>query len=133
MSTGKRKRTPLTTTIVASKWARGGRHGNAKGICATSLLNDDGTMCCLGFDAVQRGLCPEANREDCPSDLYEQDRAYAEAWQAKDATDDDISLESLAVDINDDPEISDNERIKQLRPIFAAVNPPRRIVWLKNK
>jgi hypothetical protein len=153
MSTGKRKRTPLTTTIVASKWARGGKRGNKPTddfdfgrIAGTTLLNDDGTMCCLGFDAVQRQLKPNPGEIAMPSELVSQDKKYAASWLktvpnkvAKQFRDDDPhidpndSLETAAVEINDDTSFSDDERIAKLRPIFAAVNPPRRIVWLKNK
>ena len=49
----------LNVTVVRSKWARGKNRPIAKGYDnykSTSLLNDDGSMCCLGFVCKSAGL-----------------------------------------------------------------------------
>jgi hypothetical protein len=58
---------------------------------------------------------------------------YIDAWMEKIANHrgdgDKCEAQELAAEINDDERITDDERIKRLRPVFAAVNPPRRLVW----
>jgi len=51
----------MTQTIIErSKWYRG------KGGAESRLLREDGTMCCLGFDCIRRGI-PEGELFIAPS------------------------------------------------------------------
>jgi len=144
-----RQSSPLTVVIEASQWARGKMRGTRLRSYdeGNALLNDEScTMCCLGFDALACGLPPDAIREvGLPSGVkvsdiapVEEKRAvarYKKSWlrKLKDNRGQKISGEDLAAEINDDDSITDDERIRRLRPVFAAVSPPRRIVWLKNR
>lgn len=50
-------------TIDRSKWRRGGQsYSNTSGYGGTWLLNSEGFMCCLGFDALACGFTEEQIR-----------------------------------------------------------------------
>ncbi len=105
--------------IRSSEWARGGR--------VTRLANGDGTFCCLGLDALDRGasvaslMVCDTSRALVSTHKEDTPRGYAEDWtelvnrklyvQNSDAR--------SAVALNDDESLDDDERIEALRPIFA--------------
>lgn len=133
----------LTTTIVASKWACGGRD--------TQLVNKDGTMCCLGFDAVQRGITAQKILEEgaaLPSDFNGEPSArakkYASSWAERIEIDEALGklvgrsagsrmdLEDVAVRINDSRRrMAKSKRVELLRPVFKAAG--RRIRFIDDE
>lgn len=54
----KKNKKPLVCVIDRALWARGGVQGN-QGHGSTSLLNSNGTMCCLGFLGETCGVSRE--------------------------------------------------------------------------
>ena len=131
----------LTTVIKGSLWARGGKRP-----ASNRLRNEDGTMCCLGIDAVARGVDLRYLDDNC---AYPRDIEVApedvQAWSEVAADDlleavgldaaamSNDHLEDAAAEINDNKDTTDDEKIAKLRKVFAAVDPPRRIVWLPNQ
>lgn len=130
----------LTTTIVASKWACGGRE--------TQLVNKDGTMCCLGFDGTQRGISAELMKYRGLPAAFRFDKntratKYVKDW-TKPARQETLEalppkfrkasyeLQDLAVDINDTPKrMTKRERVELLRPVFNAAG--RRIRFIDDE
>jgi len=130
----------LTVVIKASQWARGKKRGRRRKWAGdtNSLLNYDGSKCCLGIDASVCGLLDDQILDKpMPTAVTDTDDnddivgPYIGAWKQKIEGEDGDRHEAqeLAVDINDDEGITDDERIRRLRSVFAAVKPPRRIVW----
>jgi hypothetical protein len=123
----------LTSLIIrGSEWARGKRPG--KKTMSNPLLDNVGKRCCLGIDA-------RASRvpNKCILNVYMPDevginpnRAYMRRWCEKDmfgVINNDLT--NAAVDINDNPHTTDEEKIKLLEPIFNQVG--KRIVWRPNE
>ena len=135
------RQSPLTVVIRANQWARGkmrGKHKKGRDTIGNALLNvEDKTMCCLGFDGIACGLSPEEITDvGFPQQVLSKTdvaKSYKSAWKSRLKTDGNGEhsepAQYIAGDINDDDSITDDERIKRLRPVFAAVNPPRRLVW----
>lgn len=127
----KTKLKPLT--INRKRWARGGFNGEAM------LLNNQDSMCCLGFACKARGILEDdLLRCGSPEDLlaysendeklfkklglmvtktveyddedYEDETAYADTDAVTDA-----------IGINDDPKISDAMREYRLKPILRRL------------
>lgn len=141
------KKKTLTTVIKGSVWARGKKRPEEN-----SLINDNGTMCCLGIDAVSRGVSRELiDGASMPSDVQDLDDLVPRpirGWAArigdrpsllKVESDDGTPLnsrdllENLAARINDNKKTTDDEKIAKLRHVFAAVVPPRKIIWKPNE
>ena len=102
------------TVIVASKWDCGkgeykyGRH----------LINngEHNKHCCLGFDALARGI-KDLDDQQMPSEYH---GAYARDW--KKDWNAEYQLEDAAIEINDDTahKYTKRQRVDLLRPIFKA-------------
>jgi len=117
--------------IKSSQWARG----------RTTKLNVDGRFCCLGLDALRCGIDPDDMQGlGSPEELlrfrvmeWEEAPAYFDRWVERD---DDGDIEdgywtTKAIDINDEHNCTDEERIYMLRPIFERKG--IEIVWLPNE
>lgn len=125
---------PIEVVIEASKWARGPVDVDEPEK-STRLCNDNGTMCCLGFDAVTCGMEPK--RAAYPSELawdyngeVDEDSPgwrYSRPWVESYDGDRSVGLEDAAVLANDRAGLTPDERIELLRPIFAAAG--RKLVW----
>lgn len=106
--------------IKSSEWARGPGKDRA-------LLQGDGLRCCLGIDGRACGISDDLLLgAGTPSDLGNEWGYEWESWD-HDLYD---SLEHAAADINDDENLTDEERIAELRPIFRKAG--RVIRWLPN-
>lgn len=105
--------------IKGSEWYRG------LGGDDSLLHAADGRFCCLGLDAVRCGV-PVDLMDECvaaePIDIARYDEELDESvvdvpvryahWLTSADT-------NTVIQINDNPHISDGERIEALRPIFA--------------
>lgn len=115
-------------TIDRSKWRRGGNGGIGAGV--TALLNEQGFMCCLGFDAIGRGLTAGQIR-DCmyPTSVVVRGREsvdsdYAKALLMRDARgviEGDNHLARSAAEANDNKGIDDAEREALVRKNLIAL------------
>lgn len=76
--------------------------------------------CGAGLDEIE-GL-------SFPSEVASLEHSYQDGWLAY-VDEEHRDREGLAAFINDDLNLTDNQRLEKLRPIFASMNPPRRIVW----
>lgn len=102
--------------IERSRWQRGDKHKAA-------LLTGEGTMCCLGFLAVDCGATPgdildETTPEIVPNIAWPEDvieeneaagRFHDSRWTCK------------AIDINDSPTLSEEYRERDLAEHFAKI------------
>lgn len=109
----------MKVVVDRSKWRYGGdKHEDRDGL--TLLLNRQGLMCCLGFGCLASGLEPEAILECCtPSSISEYidgETVYPDelSWLRE--------IENDAIRVNDDKDISDEERESRLKQVFAAHN-----------
>lgn len=98
--------------VTKSKWGRGRREGY--------LLDEDGTMCCLGFCLLQSGLTEEE------ISLKRMPRAVSKAvapFSIPSCTPSlmafDTHLSEDAARINDNTSILDEDRIGRLKELFA--------------
>jgi len=109
------------TTIEESKWYRG------KGSKESMLLREDGTMCCLGFDALRRGfsekeiLCigspsrlPGSADNPKLQGLTNEDPVF----RVKVNTD----IVSEIIQVNDNDSITDEQRKSKLTELFAKLD-----------
>ena len=113
----------MTQTIIEeSKWYRG------KGSKESMLLRQDGTMCCLGFDALRRGFSEKeilgvgspsrlSGSVDNPKlrGLTEEDPVFI---MAKANTD----IVSEIIQVNDDDRITDEQRKSKLTELFQRLD-----------
>lgn len=109
-------------TIKRSKWSRAPSMLNAPGNWENSLLNPDGTKCCLGFYADSCGL--QSKDIKCVSSPMQVINIQNKNW-------DTFLTENLGneyeynakdcvelIDINDDPTTTDKFKEKQIAKIF---------------
>ena len=129
--------------IKGSEWARGEaklpRNPDGDG-ASNALLNGDGTRCCIGIDGKSRGI-PDNILLHCPApwrlssqvamghieikdkELEKIVDQYISDWRATlEIGDEVLEREEHAVEINDALRMTDEERIKMLRPIFAEMD-----------
>lgn len=105
-----------TVTVDCARWARGGKNGPA------ALKNTLGNMCCLGFATEQL-----TGRElKVPLDAHHQDAFKIpiefSVWSGVPVpgltgTPMERIRANRMADFNDAPDISDEERMRQLRPL----------------
>ena len=122
-------------TIDKKSWRRGGSNQNFDEFGRVALLNDKGFMCCLGFICEQSGVDREyllecAEPQEIPPEFgeqvkflvnitFEEDEDY-EGNIVDDPTLYDTELTNEAIAINDNPALSDEERVKQLTWLFES-------------
>lgn len=116
-----------TLILRNSEWAR----GKKRHIVGNALLNEDGTMCCLGIDAVARRIPKQLIKDRSLPSSIDSDHdspkvsRYRFEWMAVVPAPNDagysVELEELAAEINDDYLITDRKRVSLLRPIFAKL------------
>ena len=109
----------MRVVIKSSEWARGDR-------LDYYLLNDDGTRCCLGIDARACGVKDDELGRYFGPRISMAPKTYGKVWDQT-SNDSIYTLSSLAMDINDQSGLTDQERIDKLRPIFREAG--RIIVW----
>lgn len=110
-------------TINRAKWTRGVLNLPSK------LLNSAGYMCCLGFDALACGVPSDVldgigepyELADSADVSYLRDRVNYNDSDDDDPTPLNSVLVDKAIDINDDLEITDNEREAKLIPILKQL------------
>jgi hypothetical protein len=132
--------TARVLTIRRREWRRGGDAGERKEkYGATQMLNEQGQKCCLGFDALACGV-PEADLlgQGEPYEVIERFvHTEIPAWFERYVTEGRFWVEDLvaddgeiptqkavvdkAVQINDDPKLTDAEREEQLVPVLKAL------------
>ena len=101
-------------TITRSRWARG-KKNRPRESCFSQLLHNSlyneglNTMCCLGFVCRAKGAKVKNIRGVALPDA-------AKDWQSPDWLDD---IADQAATVNDRYGITDREREKQLRELFA--------------
>lgn len=104
-------------TIEMSKWLRGNPEKSAL------MLRDK--MCCLGFDAIACGFTPdEIAGIGSPSVLYNSIKTDNVDYFKKRLTDSkryNSIIVVKAMQINDSPSLSDEERIIELIPILKEL------------
>ena len=110
-----------------SKWRCGVDGDNKLGEGDTALLNSEGYLCCLGQFSLQlnkaltekniRGMGkPEEIGKEIPL-LVQENYNYN-----KNSLFDETELTEFAIDINDDPTTSSEEKISQLKELFLKQN-----------
>lgn len=99
-------------TVKRSKWARGGQNGSSL------LLNQQGSMCCLGFAANQISciLKKKLALAACPDEVFKGASFLTRLDDEGYVVDNKLSDE--AIEINDSHLINDNEREEQLKKLF---------------
>jgi len=106
-----------TLTIDRAKWRTA-----TSGKGDTRLLNEEGFMCCLGFRCNQMGIPKkELLNKTSPSDLYMNwgipDLIDMEFWKGIDFNTD---FSNEAIRINDNSEITSEEREKKIKEHFKT-------------
>jgi hypothetical protein len=120
---------PVVVVIRASRWWRATKRRREG---AKSLTN--GRLdCCLASDGRAFGVTTKdmrgaVNPCELDSAVSHKAREWEERWTATPA-----SKMDNAISINDDPSTTDDQKIEKLRPIFAALTPPRVIDWRPNE
>jgi len=106
-----------TITVKRSKWARGGKNGDAR------LLNHDECMCCLGFAICQ--ISKHVSKLKMLDRLMPDDVFKGESFLTKmnrDAFDEKVivnnDLAGEAAKINDHESISGHVREQKLKKLF---------------
>jgi hypothetical protein len=106
-------------TIQRSKWYRG------QGSDESYLLNCAGQMCCLGFDALARGLSAEdIEIAGDPSGVSFAPEFYKEAMLVENIKNGWLECNDAvtkAIEHNDDPGIADAEREVLIREDLKAL------------
>lgn len=122
----------IKLTIDRTRWARGGKNGQA------ALLNTGGTMCCLGFACRALGLEEAEIREEGDPDevanRLKGDRAallQPLCYQADVLDDDGDETRAFewrdkagvitAMAVNDDDNLADDDREAKLTPVLASL------------
>lgn len=116
-------------TIELSNWRRGGDLQNQEEWGTICLLNEKDKLCCLGFISEQLGVPRNALYEiGEPSDI---DSQWADKIpQLLEISNDDDGFEPTiyttlttteAIDINDDENSTDMDKIAKLTELFAKV------------
>jgi hypothetical protein len=122
-------------TIQRSKWRRGGQKEKlCEAFGYTRLLNDQGNMCCLGFDALANGFTPEEilNKTDPESFTFDERiliPAEYKSTHLKRLGDEtsvfcqfkNTKTVNEAIRINDEPELTDDEREEALHLVFRQL------------
>jgi len=108
--------------IRRKKWLRG---EDRAGFCNSTLRNEYGSMCCLGFACKQ--LCELENNDiegyGVPSELtYVETVNLKENKKAKKMYDKLVEIESEAIRINDAAEPKGKEREELLKKLFGRIN-----------
>jgi hypothetical protein len=101
---------PKVLVIDRTIWLRG--EGGSKSYL---LREGDGKMCCLGFDAIEYGFTEEEIEgfgEPCELEHLPRDYRNSRCGGAG---------VTEAININDDPELSDAEREAQLIPLLKMI------------
>lgn len=112
--------------IDRATWARGGKKG------ITALLNKDGNKCCLGFALLDCGVEEDSIYDlGLPSDVIAQvpleareDLGNRLGWLVQSVGEDnfqyfdDGDAVALAVNINDEPSLSESARESMLKQLF---------------
>ena len=104
--------------IDRAKWRTGGYSHIQTGEGGTALLNNDGFMCCLGFRCHQMGI-PKKDLlgKEVPETLSKN-------WVIPDLIDsvgNDTDFTNTAIEINDDRDITREEREKEITEHFATI------------
>ena len=104
------KRDKNTIVIDRSKWNCGGDIGpSSHGEGPTFLVNNEGYMCCLGFATHQILRCKKSDLLHMP---------FPSAIMNKGKL---LAIEYNAMQVNDNPDLSDKERESQIKGIFKRV------------
>lgn len=103
-------------TIERDKWAR----GNKRKKVFNALLNDDGTMCCLGFYSLACGLQPDEVKDMLlPSQVRHDNWMPAEmSWLTKQANPH-RDMEHTLAGVNDSRTLDEELRESILKTEFA--------------
>ncbi len=126
---------PIVVIIRASSWWRGTKR-NPDG--ANGLTDGHHRDCCLGRDGIACGISRSQMADfDFPRELSYRLRGEEDDKRTRQAIEWGgqwpYELENNASVVNDDPETTDEQKIKLLRPIFAKMDPPRVIDWRPNE
>lgn len=89
----------IKVTVDRKKWYRGQSHEYSK------LLLDNGKMCCIGFLARELGCKPKETRNQATLALVDSAHEFHDTY-------DDIL--ASAYEVNDNPDITDDQREKEL-------------------
>lgn len=112
--------------IDRAKWRIGGEGIHKTGEGNTALLNDEGFMCCLGFRCEQMGIPKKdllgAVTPDSLSELYDIPDLIEKvgSYDGYDAYDD-TPFTQEAVNINDNTDLSPEEREKAITKHFKKI------------
>ena len=118
----------MKLVIDRKTWRRGPQDEQIKLDDPTALLCKDGAKCCLGFYALQCGLTKEQiygigepgqipmNEDDADSYWLKLVKFYDDDYTSGLAN---TSLAAEAMDINDDPNLTEEEREQKLIKIFS--------------
>lgn len=118
-------------TVDVSKWSRGGKTGPSNS--PSSLLNEDGFMCCLGFLGAACGIKEaQMNNLASPEDLDEDERNLMPtallydnlSYEVQDNRIYEIVNSMICdalININDNESIDDEARMKYLKENFAEI------------
>lgn len=104
--------------IDRAKWRTGGNSTIRTGEGSTALLNLDGFMCCLGFRCHQMGI---PKKELLGRGVPE---ALSKNWDIPDLVNEigsDTDFTDTAIEINDDRDITREEREKEITEHFATI------------
>jgi len=113
----------MTTTVIErSKWYRGLGHR------ASRLLNDEGQMCCLGFDSLRRGFTPEEilnvgspGRFHCELEDQRATGLIDKGWKGSDFKIQNSPIVNQIIQVNDDTTMNDRDRELVLTHLFSVL------------
>lgn len=105
--------------IDRKKWRTGGDSCYKTGSGPTLLLNDKGYMCCLGFDALRKGL----SKKDIlnvgePEDIFDDENDDIRNEKLNKYYGEGFSWTTEAIHINDDGETTPLEKEILLTQVF---------------
>lgn len=107
----------MKIVINRPKWRCGGSNNSSRG--CTRLLNEQGYMCCLGFASKQ--ICNLSDEEmltkHFPQSLHRKINKLT--YFPRKGICKDTKFSEKAMGINDNPTLSNKEREKQLKELFA--------------
>lgn len=105
-----------TLVIKSSEWLRG-KESSEAATKANSALNFNNRFCCLGLEAVRLKVEPD-NLVGCNTPSEISSLLPNGCWMLSDSCSDSDDAGDC-INLNDDQNTTDEEKIAALRPIFA--------------
>lgn len=115
---------PKTLILDVKTWRCGANGNNRLGKGSTSLLNNEGYMCCLGQ------FCKQVDAKICgssPCSITHIDPSFDNNLLVQESID--SAFSAVAMEINDDPNTTPKQKIKKLRSLCKKY---RRRLVVKN-